>query len=676
MTTTPKLWKSITQANTFDANVTNGNPADQFDASVVGLPNGGYAVFWTDFSMAFTAGSTITGQLYSPTGQPIGGEVEISDYGLAAGSQSSSAATLLTNNNVAVAWVDLSGGVQHVWVTTTNLGLSQHLTNFIQGANSFDPSITALAGGAYLVTYTLGQNNDDIVGNIVDASGNVGADVTIDGSASAAEYSQAATLTNGNAVVVYQHNNGTDFDIYYDLLTPAGASASGGSHPVAGGADAGQTESRPSVAALHTGGFVVAWQDTAGGLQYDIHASIYNNAGNVVVSDLLINSAATTGNQFNESVVALQDGFAVTWGDYNNNTVVGQRFDDLGHQIGSLFTVGIEEAGFAPSAALLNDGRIAYGYDQFTSTNYNVFTSIWTPNLATPTDFNKDVYSDILFQNSSGAPAIWLMNGTDIGFNSGNLFNPGPSWHVVTTGDFNGDFRADILWQNTDGTPVIWEMDGTNIGFNSGILFNPGPSWKVIDTGDFNGDGKADILWQNSDGTPVIWQMDGTTITFNTVLFNPGPSWKVIGTGDFNADGQSDILFQNSNGTPVIWEMHGSTIAVNSGALFNPGSSWKAIGTRDFNADGHYDNFWQNTADTTRAIWEMNGTNIIGNAALSMNPGPGWHAIETGDFNRDGKSDLVLHNDNGQIAIWEMDGTNIEHVDILGYNPGSEWHIV
>jgi hypothetical protein len=72
----------------------------------------------------------------------------------------------------------------------------------------------------------------------------------------------------------------------------------------------------------------------------------------------------------------------------------------------------------------------------------------------------------------------------------------------------------------------------------------------------------------------------------------------------------------------------------------------------------------------------MNGTNIINNTVLSMNPGPGWHAIETGDFNKDGKSDLVLHNDNGQVAIWEMDGTNIQHVDIIGYNPGSDWHVV
>ena len=70
--------------------------------------------------------------------------------------------------------------------------------------------------------------------------------------------------------------------------------------------------------------------------------------------------------------------------------------------------------------------------------------------------------------------------------------------------DFNGDGKADILWQNTSGTPAIWAMNGTNSPVGA-ALPNPGPTWHATATGDFNGDGKSDILWQNDNGTPAIW---------------------------------------------------------------------------------------------------------------------------------------------------------------------------
>ena len=144
-------------------------------------------------------------------------------------------------------------------------------------------------------------------------------------------------------------------------------------------------------------------------------------------------------------------------------------------------------------------------------------------------------------------------------------FNPGPSWQIKGTGDFNGDGKSDILWQNSDGTPAIWLMNGTNVlsGGAAGS-FNPGPSWQIKGTGDFNGDGKSDILWQNSDGTPAIWLMNGINAVAGGAVgpFNPGPSWQVKGTGDFNGDGKSDILWQSDDGTPAIWLMDGTELPV------------------------------------------------------------------------------------------------------------------
>jgi hypothetical protein len=66
------------------------------------------------------------------------------------------------------------------------------------------------------------------------------------------------------------------------------------------------------------------------------------------------------------------------------------------------------------------------------------------------------------------------MSGANVGF------NPGPAWQVHGTGDFNADGKSDILWQNTDGTSAVWLMDGTSLISGSSIGFNPGSDWHVI----------------------------------------------------------------------------------------------------------------------------------------------------------------------------------------------------
>ena len=35
-----------------------------------------------------------------------------------------------------------------------------------------------------------------------------------------------------------------------------------------------------------------------------------------------------------------------------------------------------------------------------------------------------------------------------------------PCWTIQETGDFNGDGMSDILWRNTDGDVAIWLMNG------------------------------------------------------------------------------------------------------------------------------------------------------------------------------------------------------------------------
>jgi hypothetical protein len=156
-------------------------------------------------------------------------------------------------------------------------------------------------------------------------------------------------------------------------------------------------------------------------------------------------------------------------------------------------------------------------------------------------DFNGDGRKDILWRNSSGEVTAWLMNGTAIA-GSGDLTSggvaarPDASWSVAGVGDLNHDGRADILWRNSSGALAEWLMNGTTItGSGSitsgGVAVAPDATWHIVEIGDFNADGNADILWRNNSGALAEWLMNGTTITSsfvptsNGTAISPDASW-------------------------------------------------------------------------------------------------------------------------------------------------------
>ena len=293
-----------------------------------------------------------------------------------------------------------------------------------------------------------------------------------------------------------------------------------------------------------------------------------------------------------------------------------------------------------------------------------------------PDDFTGNGISDILWQNTDGQAAIWLMNGTTPTSEAVAGPNPGSNWKVIgSTGDFTDNGKSDILWQNTDGQAAIWLMNGATPTSEAVVGANPGASWHVVGSGDFNGDGKSDMLWQNTDGQAAIWLMNGTTPTSEALVgTNPGSSWQIVGTGDFTGDGKSDILFQNTDGQAAIWLMNGTTPTAEAVAGPNPGPSWHVAGTGDFTGNGISDILWQNT-DGQAAIWLMNGTTPTAEALVGPNPGPSWHIAGTGDYNGNGKFDILWQNASGQADIWMMNGTTPIAEALVGPNPGASWHI-
>ena len=283
-------------------------------------------------------------------------------------------------------------------------------------------------------------------------------------------------------------------------------------------------------------------------------------------------------------------------------------------------------------------------------------------------DFNTDGKSDILWRDTGGDAAIWLMSGGTI-LGSFSLGNVPTNWSVVGTRDFNGDGVPDLLWRDTVGDVWVWLMNSNGTVAQSSVLGNEPTTWSVAGIGDFNADGKGDILWHDSSGNLKIWFMNGFAVS-EVPITNVPTIWSVAGVGDFNGDGNSDILWHDVYGDVSIWEMSGATILAGS-SLGNIPTNWSIVGTGDFNGDGTSDIVWRDTAGDVMVQLISNAAllqqSVLGNVATT------WSITETGDFNGDGYSDILWLDTSGNVMIWFMNGLAVSAVNFG--NVGTVWAV-
>jgi hypothetical protein len=421
---------------------------------------------------------------------------------------------------------------------------------------------------------------------------------------------------------------------------------------------------------------------SGGGLASPVSVAVTIASGTNAKVDMVDQGTVTTSASLTDlggaaRIIGLGTFGLTLTGDDSSETFSGTTGDDTILGGGGNDSVIFSAARSAYTITTLASGSVQVagpdGKDTLTSIEQLVFTD-QTVNVSRPhvDDINGDGNSDIFWQNTNGAVAVYEQSGANI-IGGGNLGNPGTSWRLIGTGDFNGDGDADLLWQNANSTLAIWEMQGAKI-IGGGNLAAPGAGWNVVSAGDFNHDGKSDILLQNSNsGQMAIWEANGAIVLnagSTIVPVNPGGSWRAITTGDFYGNGASDIAFQNANGDVAIWEMNGTSL-IGGGDVGNPGSAWKLIGAGDFNADGRSDLLFQNTSGAV-AIWDMNGDSVIGGGTVA-NPGAAWRALGAADYAGTGyANDILFQNTSGEAAIWEMANTTIVGGGSLG-NPGASW---
>ncbi|URD60440.1 FG-GAP-like repeat-containing protein [Sphingomonas sp. KRR8] len=276
-------------------------------------------------------------------------------------------------------------------------------------------------------------------------------------------------------------------------------------------------------------------------------------------------------------------------------------------------------------------------------------------------DFNGDGKSDVLFGQVSGAITDWLgqTGGTFTSNHQVASYILPAGWHVAASGDFNGDARADLLLRNDNGSVTEW-LGQANGGFswNSTATYALASSWHVAGTGDFNGDGRADVLLRSDTGQITNWlgQADGTFLSnHQTASYVLPAGWTTSAIGDFNGDGRSDLLLRNTDGMVTEWlgQANGG-FSWNSAATYALATGWVVEGAGDVSGDGRADLVLRNSATGTVTDWlgQADGTFVSNHLVATAALDAAWKVAQIGDYNGDGRADLLLRNDNGQVAEW------------------------
>ena len=345
----PDIGSLATRAQIFNADgsrfgaefVVNTTSNDaQYLPQITALSNGRFAVTFQDFSQLTTgdpASADVRVQVFSASGSKIGAEFVAP--ATAIGVQSEPVIAGLNNGRYVVAWTDSShtGGdtssdairSQVFNADGTRFGI-ERLVNTTTLGQQLDPTVTALAGGDYVVAWTSlgsdadGQSLRSINAQLFQANGTaVGGEYvgnTVAGFNVGQSEPAITGLNNGSYVLTWTNISGFDTNITGQMFN-ANGTTSGGVFTVNTTTANGQADA--TITALKGGGFVVAWVDYGpfDGTRFnpEIHAQAYRANGTLSGTEFLVNTD-TTSIQRAPAVTSLADGrFVVSWEDLSGN---------------------------------------------------------------------------------------------------------------------------------------------------------------------------------------------------------------------------------------------------------------------------------------------------------------------------------------------------------------------
>jgi Ca2+-binding RTX toxin-like protein len=349
----------------------------QSTPSITELADGRLVVTWRSDDPGDGSGSCIRARLYNADGSAAGNDFIVNST--APTDQRDPAITALADGRFVVTWTSEDPGDGWGWCIRArlfNANGSAAGGDFIVSSTTdnhqYQPSITALADGRFVVTWTSSDpgdgSSDCIRARLFNADGSpADNDFIINSTMDDGQFNPSVTaLADGRFVVTwwsYDSGDGSGTCIRARLFNADG-SAAGDDLIVNTTANGDQRD--PSITALADGSFVVTWYSTddGDGSGTCIRGRVYNANGSAAGSDFIVNTA-TTDDQRGPSITALADGrFVVTWfsydpGDGSQSCIRARLFNADGSAAGRDFIVNTttQDGQYSPSITVLADGR-------------------------------------------------------------------------------------------------------------------------------------------------------------------------------------------------------------------------------------------------------------------------------------------------------------------------------
>jgi len=359
----------------------------QANAMVTDLANGGFVVTWEDSSgtLGDASSTSVKAQIFDAAGTKVGTEFLVNTE--TDGGQYELAITGLAGGGFVVTWEDrndaydgVADGIDYSGIKAQIFGATgarvgtEFLVSTMTTSDQFYPSISALPGGGFVVTWQDGSDTHplgdgsgaSVRAQVFDAAGvRVGAEFRVNTQTAGDQSTPAvAGLANGDFAITWTDASGTLGDSTGTSIKTQIFSVEGGGGPVDpepedpgsefrvnSQATGNQTDS--SVAGLANGGFVVSWTDESAlgdGSGSSIKVQRYDAMGAAVGGEVLVNSA-TAGNQVDSWVAGLANGgFVVTWDDPSTqgagtgSSIKAQVYDASGATVGGELLVSSQPA--------------------------------------------------------------------------------------------------------------------------------------------------------------------------------------------------------------------------------------------------------------------------------------------------------------------------------------------